>query len=93
MDDDEVPIRKFRLECRGALKELLRRLLQSLDLSLQIVSGILRILKQIDDVSNAPFFGNHALGRRSNGAHSMLGVEEGESTDVTAVLKGCVEVP
>lgn len=92
MEDDTIPILELCGDRRGAVKALLRCLLDSTDLLLEIVSGVLGILKQVDNVADTTLLGRHAFCCCQNGAHAMLGVEKGKTTNVTAVLKICMKV-
>lgn len=92
MENDHIPVLELLYNSLGASETLISRLLNSIDFRLQIISGILWVLQKVDDIGNTALDRDHALGRSADRVHSMLGIEEGKSTDVAAVLEVGVEV-
>ena len=90
--DNEMPILELRRDRLCLLKTLLRRASNSIDLGLEVMPSIFRILKQVNDISNSTLFSDHASGCRSDCVHSILGSQECKPTHIATVLKVGMEL-
>ncbi len=86
MRNDKMPVLKLSCDRLGRFMALGGGGSHGVNLGLQVVLGIVRVFKEVDDVSDASFLGGQRSCSGTDGGHAMLGLKEGLAADVTAVL-------
>lgn len=90
--DDQVPVLKLGRDGLGGFVALGGRCRDGVDFGLEVISGGVRVLEEIDDVADASLFGRQAPGRGADSGHAVLRFEKRLPAEVAAVLEVCAEV-